>query len=46
MSVKDQDVFGPPRSASKRYGIKIRLLIWIHPVSHKGVERTEIMLAK
>jgi hypothetical protein len=41
------DVFGPPGYGCQRYGrIRIRLRTRILPFSHKGVERTEIMLAK
>jgi hypothetical protein len=44
-SVGDMDFFGPPGSGSIRWSevwIRIRIL----PFSHKGVERTKIMLAK
>jgi hypothetical protein len=42
ISVGDPDVFGPPGSGSISQRVRIRIL----PISHKGVERTEIMLAK
>ncbi len=40
--VGDPDVFGPPGSRSVSQRIRIPTL----PFSHKGVQRTEIMLAK
>ncbi len=49
---QDLHVFGPTGSGSGsislRYGspLRIRLRIRILPFSHKGVEQTEIMLAK
>ncbi len=42
----DPLVYGPPGSGSITQEIRIRIRLWILPFSHKGVERTETILAK